>query len=92
MIRSLSTAILVAAIWGAASAQTAVVTQTVEPTMTIGVVEGDGMEMAVEEKTTVTTSDGDYASSTQTDTADYNRYFDDAGNPIYFPSYTFSLD
>jgi len=95
MIRILTAAALTASLGGAALAQTTV-TETTETVMTYGAVEGDGLEMATQETTTVTTGDGVFASDTfsdtTTDTADYSRYFDDAGNPIYLPDVSFSLD
>lgn len=80
-----------AALGGAAFAQTTV-TETTETVTTYGVIEGDGLETATQETTVVTTADGDLVSDTRTDTADYARYFDENGNPIYLPDFTFSLD
>ena len=76
---------------GVALAQTTV-TQTTETTTTIGVVDGDGMEMATTEQITVTTEEGSYSSDTNTTTADYDRYFDAQGNPTYMPDVSFSLE
>lgn len=95
MIRTLTVAALMATFTGSAFAQTTV-TETTDTVVTYGVIEGDGLEMATREQTTVTSTDSDFVTNTETttetSTADYDRYFDQNGNPIYLPDVTFALD
>lgn len=79
-----------------AMAETATETRTkTYDATTYGVIDGDGIEAAtVRETTTATTGTNSASVSnvTTVDTADYNRYFTDGGEPKYMKSYSFNLE
>ncbi len=83
--------------WGSvtsAQTQPVPVDAEVTTTTTTRIVQGFDGTVETQERTTVTvaSNEGGLASDTRIDTPEYARYFDDAGNPIYLPNVTFSLD